>query len=76
MLVRITLNDSFDVRSISDVYHGGNVPPEFYTVTSQRIICAKTGGSFTQPDSSKLVLVAVPPAKTVKEITPPGLPPD
>ena len=59
MLVRITLDDSFDVRSLSDVYQDGNVPPEFYTVTSQRIICAKTGKSFTQEDPSKLILVAV-----------------
>jgi hypothetical protein len=57
MLLRVSLEESFDVRNLSDIYNG-NVPPEFHaTITGQT--CPTTKKLISKQNLDRLVLVAV-----------------
>ena len=55
--VRVTLNETFEVRRVSDVYKG-NVPLVFYQAVSD-IRCSKTQNRMNQRDTSLMVLAEV-----------------
>ena len=57
MLLRISLEESFEVRRLSDVY-GGKVPPEFHAAVSEQT-CPTTGELIKQRNPDQMVLVGV-----------------
>jgi len=56
-LTRVTLDESFDVRRVSDTYQQG-IPIEFYQAIAQ-IHCSKTGEQVEQKNPDMMVLVAI-----------------
>jgi hypothetical protein len=56
-LDRVTLDATFDVRRVSDVYQG-NVRPQFYQAIAQ-IHCSTTDKPVKQDNPDMMVLVAV-----------------
>jgi hypothetical protein len=56
-LARVTLDATFDVRRVSDVYQG-NIPLQFYQAISQ-IRCSTTDKPVKREDPDMMVLVAV-----------------
>jgi hypothetical protein len=57
VLLRVSLEESFEVRNLSDIY-GGKVPPEFYAATAgQR--CPTDRKLISQRNTDQMVLVAV-----------------
>jgi len=57
MLLRVSLEESFEVRNLSDIYNG-KVPPEFYAaITGQT--CPTTEKPISKQNPEHLVLVAV-----------------
>jgi hypothetical protein len=56
-LTRTTLDATFDVRRVSDVYQG-NVPLQFYQAIAQ-IHCSTTAKTVKREDPDMMVLVAV-----------------
>jgi hypothetical protein len=56
-LTRVTLDESFEVLRVSDVYPQG-IPPEFYQAVAQ-IHCSKTNKPVEHHNPDMMVLVAV-----------------
>jgi hypothetical protein len=68
MLLRVSLDESFEVRNLSDVYDG-KVPPEFYAAIAGQS-CPKTKRLLSCQSPDQMVLVAVgfspPTVKTME----------
>ena len=58
MFLRVALEESFEVRCLTDIYDADRVPPEFYQTTSGQE-CPITGQSIDQLNSHQMVLVNV-----------------
>ncbi len=56
-LIRVALDESFDVRRVSDIYQQG-IPLEFYQAIDQ-IRCSKTDRRVEQKMPELMVLVAI-----------------
>jgi hypothetical protein len=65
MLLRVSLEETFEVRNLSDIYNG-KVPPEFYAAIAGQN-CPKTRRLLSNQNPDQMVLVAVgfSPPKTV-----------
>jgi hypothetical protein len=56
--VRVTVDASFETRSVSEVYQGMDLPPEVYSVRKRRIHCPVTDRWVTQYNTDRILLVA------------------
>jgi len=57
VLLRVSLEESFEVRNLSDIY-GGKVPPEFYAAIAGQT-CPTDRKLISQRNTDQMVLVAV-----------------
>ena len=57
MLLRVSLEDSFEVRNVNDVYDG-KIPFEFHEVIAEQK-CPTTSQPIKQRNPDQMVLVAV-----------------
>ncbi len=57
VLLRLSLEQSFEVRNVRDLYNGA-VPPEFYAAIAEQE-CPVTRKPFRKPNPDLMVLVVV-----------------
>ena len=55
---RISLDASFEIRSVSEVYEGLDMPPEVDSVRNRRFQCPVTDRWVTQYNTDRILLVA------------------
>lgn len=57
VLMRVSLEQAFEIRLVSDVY-GGEIPPEFYVAICDHK-CPTTGRVLRQQHPGRMLLIAV-----------------
>jgi hypothetical protein len=55
---KITLEESFPVRSVSIVYNDTEIPPEIAAIKTRHVQCPITDKWVSQPNSDRILFVA------------------